>query len=530
MGLASSSLFYCCTLEEGNCITNITHPNGSKEFTCNVDDSINANYTNYCTQEACQTFYERELTDSTCNKLKYYPALTEEQQWALALIAAVLGIMTSYISLMCLPVLFHPAYGIFRVFLSSFTLTLLISMSIFELLPAALGMNECEAAMWPHWPVHASLMYVSFWFYYTLDRCIAVFGHDAQDPFKPGFQAPNANSWNNVDITEMHEKQRNEPSVSAIATMIQASNKVLATSAGKFIESSKTSKTTDDDEIELETNFQRPLTPESSRSNSHDGDDDVFDGQENEAFDDEFDYIRKEGVVRTNKTIVKYQQKKTVTTKQQRYSAINKKDVEAAYHKHGFSWQNIKSVQSTAWLTVAGDAVENVVHGIAITCAFNESFPGGLGISLVVCMEEFLHKINDFAVLMTMGMNTHEALFFNMMSSIPMFFGIVICGSVIHFTNPPDCYDANHFESNPACHQSEQYCAAAALGLTIYIAFGGVLGEANAAELACQQTGRLSRKWILFIQQVAHLCGLGTCILINTLVPRTIFDLSQYKY
>ena len=31
-------------------------------------------------------------------------------------------------------------------------------------------MNECEAAMWPHWPVHASLMYVSFWFYYTLDR------------------------------------------------------------------------------------------------------------------------------------------------------------------------------------------------------------------------------------------------------------------------------------------------------------------------------------------------------------------------
>lgn len=45
---------------------------------------------------------------------------------------------------------------------------------------------------------------------------------------------------------------------------------------------------------------------------------------------------------------------------------------------------------------------------IAITAAFNESFPGGIGISLVVCMEEFLHKINDFAVLMTMGMNTHE--------------------------------------------------------------------------------------------------------------------------
>ena len=27
-------------------------------------------------------------------------------------------------------------------------------------------MNECEAAMWPHWPIHATVMYMSFWFYY----------------------------------------------------------------------------------------------------------------------------------------------------------------------------------------------------------------------------------------------------------------------------------------------------------------------------------------------------------------------------
>ena len=46
-----------------------------------------------------------------------------------------------------------------------------------------------------------------------------------------------------------------------------------------------------------------------------------------------------------------------------------------------------------------------------------------------------------------------------------------------------------------------QYCAAAALGLIIYIAFGAVLGEANAAEAACQSNVKISRKWILFIQQ-----------------------------
>ena len=33
------------------------------------------------------------------------------------------------------------------------------------------------------------------------------------------------------------------------------------------------------------------------------------------------------------------------------------------YHKHGFSWENIKLIQSTAWLTIAGDAIENIVHG-----------------------------------------------------------------------------------------------------------------------------------------------------------------------
>ena len=34
-----------------------------------------------------------------------------------------------------------------------------------------------------------------------------------------------------------------------------------------------------------------------------------------------------------------------------------------AYNKHGFSWENITQINSTAWLTVSGDAVENVVHG-----------------------------------------------------------------------------------------------------------------------------------------------------------------------
>ena len=65
------------------------------------------------------------------NILRYYPALTEEQQWSLAIIGAALAIILSYTSLVCLQVLFSQSYGIFRVFLSSFTLSLLIAVSIF---------------------------------------------------------------------------------------------------------------------------------------------------------------------------------------------------------------------------------------------------------------------------------------------------------------------------------------------------------------------------------------------------------------
>ena len=45
---------------------------------------------------------------------------------------------------------------------------------------------------------------------------------------------------------------------------------------------------------------------------------------------------------------------------------------------------------------------------MAMVCAFSSSFPGGIAITVAICSEEFLNKINDFAVLMTMGMNTHE--------------------------------------------------------------------------------------------------------------------------
>ena len=54
-------------------------------------------------------------------------------------------------------------------------------MAMFELVPATIGMNECEMALWPHWPVHAAVMFIVFWMFYAMDRTISVVGSRLQD-------------------------------------------------------------------------------------------------------------------------------------------------------------------------------------------------------------------------------------------------------------------------------------------------------------------------------------------------------------
>jgi len=128
------------------------------------------------------------------------------------------------------------------------------------------------------------------------------------------------------------------------------------------------------------------------------------------------------------------------------------------------------------------------------------------------------------ALVMASGMNTHEAIVFNVLSSLPVFVGIFIGEAMLHIDGDCDGYDPNYNGELRPCDQPEQFCAAASLGLTIYIAFGAVLSEANAAEIHCHQSTRSSRQKIFFIQQFAILCGFGLAVLLACFSPRTIFE------
>ena len=81
MGLRQSTLYYCCTLNEGNCIQNDV---------CTVDDAL-------CSQEACDYYHDYiedgESWNCDCCDLRYKPALNEQQQWILAMFSAIIGVL-----------------------------------------------------------------------------------------------------------------------------------------------------------------------------------------------------------------------------------------------------------------------------------------------------------------------------------------------------------------------------------------------------------------------------------------------------
>ncbi|CAG5106592.1 Oidioi.mRNA.OKI2018_I69.chr1.g2910.t2.cds [Oikopleura dioica] len=560
MGLRQSTLYYCCTLNEGNCI---------QDDVCVVASGDNQEHS-FCTQEACD-YYNSYIEDGDswncdCCDLRYKPALNEQQQWILAMFSAIVGVLISYTSLTCLPILFSPRYAVFRVFLSSFTLTLLISMSIFELLPAAIGMDSCESAMWPHWPVHASIMYVAFWLFHSIDRVISVFGAE------PAERHTYAESiLSGLDFDEQRSRAQSDVSKSrmTVATLtvdvpeeeIKEEKKIEGTSFSKPKEQpkqinsrksvlKKPRKTigfldvSDSPGYSSQGGFLNPslaIEEDEMKELDENHNEEVYQQKKAKVIDTTRTTILRKTEAETRKSVRITERPSEIVEDNGQYwnESAGKNDDEV--HKHGISWKNIKQISSTAWVIIVGDSIENIVHGIAIAAAYNSSFPAGIGISIAICAEEFLHKINDFAMVMASGMNTHEALLFNVLSSLPIFLGIVIGELLLHnIHRADDCDDICHSfggdeckvdlgieggnEGPLVCDNPEQYCAAAALGLTIYVAFGAVLGEANAAESNCQQSTKLSRAKILLLQQCAHIVGLGVCMCLVVLSPRSLFE------
>lgn len=95
-------------------------------------------------------------------------------------------------------------------------------------------------------------------------------------------------------------------------------------------------------------------------------------------------------------------------------------------HTHGHVHSPPGSLSAVAWMVVMGDGLHNFTDGMAIGAAFSNDIAGGFSTAIAVFCHELPHELGDFAVLLKAGMSARQAVYYNLLSSILSFFGMVL--------------------------------------------------------------------------------------------------------
>jgi len=95
------------------------------------------------------------------------------------------------------------------------------------------------------------------------------------------------------------------------------------------------------------------------------------------------------------------------------------------------SYQSIEkqspcSMPSSSMMVIVGDAIHNFADGLAVGAAFSMSMAAGFSTSIAVLCHELPHEVGDFALLLHSGMSVKVAIFYNCVSSIFAFIGLVV--------------------------------------------------------------------------------------------------------
>lgn len=103
---------------------------------------------------------------------------------------------------------------------------------------------------------------------------------------------------------------------------------------------------------------------------------------------------------------------------------------EHMHHGHSHAHSHIhsapESISSVAWMVIFGDGIHNLADGLAIGAAFSESYMSGMSTSIAVLCHELPHEVGDFAMLLKAGMSVKQAVFYNILSSVLAFIGMVV--------------------------------------------------------------------------------------------------------
>ncbi|XP_055361565.1 metal cation symporter ZIP8 isoform X2 [Betta splendens] len=157
--------------------------------------------------------------------------------------------------------------------------------------------------------------------------------------------------------------------------------------------------------------------------------------------------------------------------------------------------QRISSIKTVAWMITLSDAVHNFIDGLAIGASFTVSVLAGFSTSTAIVCEEFPHELGDFVILLNAGMSVPQAVFFNLLSAVSCYVGLVL-GILL----------GSNFAPN--------VIFAIAGGMFMYIALADMFPEMDSI---AREQKRTSAKVVFFLIQNAGLLTGFTIILLITM-------------
>jgi len=171
---------------------------------------------------------------------------------------------------------------------------------------------------------------------------------------------------------------------------------------------------------------------------------------------------------------------------------------EVPHHGHSHAHSHVHSaprtIASVAWMVILGDGIHNMADGMAIGVAFASGPWSGVSTSVAVLCHELPHEIGDFAMLLKAGMSVKQAIFYNLLSSVLAYVGMVtgiLLGQISDVT---------------------PWIFSATAGIFLYVALVDMipeLGSGHAHPLLATGAGQESGHWLgLGLQLLGMVTGL----------------------
>ncbi|KAK1903027.1 Zinc transporter ZIP10 [Dissostichus eleginoides] len=161
-------------------------------------------------------------------------------------------------------------------------------------------------------------------------------------------------------------------------------------------------------------------------------------------------------------------------------------------------------IASIAWMVIMGDGMHNFSDGLAIGAAFSANLTGGISTSVAVFCHELPHELGDFAVLLKAGMSVKQAIFYNLLSALMAYVGMIIGTAVGQYT-----------------HNVTSWIFAVTAGMFLYVALVDMLPEMLHGDSEDHKRCQLGH---FVLQNLGMLTGFGIMLLIAIFEDRIVFN------